>query len=165
MGAVVVSTDESARLERLTRLGYALHKMLHNFEAARENAAKSSGMHPTDFACIGYLARQTDPVSPKDTIAQLGLTSGSGTALLDRLEKSGYIRRAPNPADRRSLLIVLDRDAAAVPIKAYERVAQAYRSATADLSDRDLVAVADFLETFGNITADIAENVLIEAFR
>jgi DNA-binding MarR family transcriptional regulator len=34
-----------------------------------------------------------------------GLTTGGVTAALDRLEKAGYIRRQPNPGDRRSVLV------------------------------------------------------------
>src|SRR5919197_6519430 len=35
----------------------------------------------------------------------MGLTSGAITRLIDRLEQSGYVRRAPDPADRRRVII------------------------------------------------------------
>ena len=45
------------------------------------------------------------PSTPTRLAAATGLSSGGVTVALDRLEKGGYIRREPNPADRRSLLI------------------------------------------------------------
>src|SRR5919197_4850975 len=35
----------------------------------------------------------------------IGLTSGAITRLIDRLEQSGYVRRVPDPADRRRVII------------------------------------------------------------
>src|SRR2546425_12339137 len=34
-----------------------------------------------------------------------GLTSGAVTRVIDRLEQSGYVRRVPDPADRRKVIV------------------------------------------------------------
>jgi DNA-binding MarR family transcriptional regulator len=39
--------------------------------------------------------------------AQLGVSAGGASKLVDRLEASGYCRRYPNPGDRRSSLLKL----------------------------------------------------------
>lgn len=127
------------------RVGRALVHMIRRTEEAQERSARQKGMHPTDFRCICYLKLQSAPVSPKDIIAYLGLTSGSGTALLDRLEGSGFIKRIRNPVDRRSVLIVLDLDAAAEPVALHERIQEKYFAATAELSDENLEAIATYL--------------------
>jgi len=85
-------------------------------------------------------------VSPKLIIGDLGLTSGSGTALLDRLEKAGYIRRLPNPDDRRGILVELDREAAAKPIEQYAKMQASYRSVTDEFTEAELEVVARFLD-------------------
>ena len=47
---------------------------------------------------------------------RLALTSGGVTVLVDRLERAGWVRREPHPADRRAVLLVLDERAlAALP--------------------------------------------------
>jgi MarR family transcriptional regulator, organic hydroperoxide resistance regulator len=56
-----------------------------------------------------------------DLAAELGVSSGGASKLVDRLEGSGYCRRRPNPGDRRSSLLELtpagaERLAAAEPI-------------------------------------------------
>jgi DNA-binding MarR family transcriptional regulator len=127
------------------KVGRALVHMIRRAEEAQERAARQRGMHPTDFRCIAYLVSQGAPVSPKDVIAYLGLTSGSGTALLDRLEAAGFIKRIPNPDDRRSVLIVLDAEAAAEPVALLERIQEKYLAATAELSDENLEAIALYL--------------------
>lgn len=42
-----------------------------------------------------------------DIAAELSITTGGASKLVDRIEASGYCRRRPNPADRRSSLIEL----------------------------------------------------------
>src|SRR3984885_15863271 len=55
-----------------------------------------------------------EPMSVMDRIAgcrvydianELGITTGGTSKLVDRIEASGYCRRLPNPADRRSSLL------------------------------------------------------------
>jgi MarR family transcriptional regulator, organic hydroperoxide resistance regulator len=42
-----------------------------------------------------------------DIARELGITTGGTSKLVDRIEASGYCRRLPNPADRRSSLLEL----------------------------------------------------------
>jgi DNA-binding MarR family transcriptional regulator len=42
-----------------------------------------------------------------DIARELGITTGGASKLVDRIEASGYCRRLPNPADRRSSLLEL----------------------------------------------------------
>ena len=42
-----------------------------------------------------------------DIAAELGITTGGTSKLVDRIEANGYCRRLPNPADRRSSLVQL----------------------------------------------------------
>src|SRR3954451_20471563 len=37
----------------------------------------------------------------------MGLTSGAVTRVIDRLEQAGYVRRVPDPADRRRVIVEL----------------------------------------------------------
>ena len=148
------SQDQTQEL--LTRrVGLALRQMIQSIETARDRAAKDQNLHPTDFGCIGYLYRAEGPVSPKQVIAHMGLSSGSGTALLDRLEQAGYTRRLPNPDDRRSVLIELDLTQAAEPVQRYLEIEQLYRGLTEALSLEELGVIARFLEQMGTLTSKI----------
>jgi DNA-binding MarR family transcriptional regulator len=136
-------------------VGQALVHMIRRAEDAQERAARERGMHPTDFRCICFLKSHGTPASPKEIIAYLGLTSGAGTALLDRLEAAGFIKRLCNPDDGRSYLIWLDTEAAAGPLALYQHIQEKYYAATADLSDENLQAIAFYLGRIQTLSAEL----------
>ena len=140
------SSHETAREDVLMPVHRALRQLTEAAQTARDRAAKSQGLHPTDFACIGYLYGIGKPVSPKQISEHLNLSSGSGTALLDRLESAGYTRRLPNPEDRRSLLIELDLDGAESPIRRIKELELIYREVMEQFSDSEIVIATRFIE-------------------
>ncbi len=46
-------------------------------------------------------------LTPTNITRELGISSASTTAMLDRLERSGYLRREPHPSDRRKVFVTL----------------------------------------------------------
>src|SRR5215468_7567760 len=68
--------------------------------------AEKAGLGLTDMQML-HMLQLYGPTTPGRLGIWTGLSSGGVTVALDRLEKAGYIRRGPNPADRRSLLITL----------------------------------------------------------
>jgi DNA-binding MarR family transcriptional regulator len=109
-------------------------------------AARQGNLHPTDFHCIAFLAEKRDPISSKAIIVHLRLTSGSGTALFDRLERLGYIHRVPNEEDRRSVLIALDREAAREPLLRLDQMRAEYEKVTINLTDPELETISEYME-------------------
>jgi len=67
--------------------------------------ASASGLGRSDWRCLRLLAERGDQ-SPGSLQRALGLTSGSVTALLDRLEQRGLVTRQRLESDRRALAIV-----------------------------------------------------------
>lgn len=62
------------------------------------------GLNDKDMAALGYLSQQWKDqrtVSPRDIAANLGLTSATTTAIIDRLEAEGYLQRRRDTLDRR----------------------------------------------------------------
>ncbi len=110
------------------------------------NAAEKIGLSLTDMQMI-HVLQLYGPATPGRLATWTGLSSGGVTVALDRLQKAGYIRREPNPADRRSLIVTLApvrmRKAAAI----YTDVERETRQALATLPERDLEAVIRFFET------------------
>jgi MarR family transcriptional regulator, organic hydroperoxide resistance regulator len=108
--------------------------------------AERAGLGLTDMQMLNVLELH-GPSTPGRLRSWTGLSSGGVTVALDRLEKAGYIRREPNPADRRSLLIALVPSRMRKLGSMYEGVEAATRGALAKLSDRDLESVVRFFET------------------
>lgn len=147
------SPEQQLLLKRIRR---ALTEVVDAVAVVRGSTARSQNVHPTDFACIDYLQRVGQPVSPKQIIAHLNISSGSGTALLDRLEAAGYTRRLPNPDDRRSILIELDTEKAAEPLARLREIEQSYWAVTGSFSTGELQAIARFMEEMENIAKKLS---------
>ena len=67
--------------------------------------ARLLGINATDARCLEILIQETSGVTPRELADRLGLTTGSATTMLDRLEKVGYVTRSAHPSDRRKLLV------------------------------------------------------------
>lgn len=109
-------------------------------------AAEKVGLGLTDMQMI-HMLQLYGPATPGRLAAYTGLSSGGVTVALDRLETAGYIRREPNPADRRSLLVSLRPLQMHKLAGLYEGVEAETRRLLATLSGHDLEAVLRFFET------------------
>ncbi|MFE7844360.1 MarR family winged helix-turn-helix transcriptional regulator [Microbacterium sp. NPDC057407] len=77
--------------------------------AMRRRTRDSMAMGENDLLTLRYLLkaqREERLVSPAELTRYLGVTTASTTAIVDRLERSGHVRRAPHPSDRRSIVLV-----------------------------------------------------------
>ena len=80
--------------------------------AARVNlhslrAADALSLAPTDLVCMCLL--QLNGSATAGWLAeQTGLTTGAVTGMIDRLERAGYVRREPDPKDRRRVIVQPD---------------------------------------------------------
>jgi DNA-binding MarR family transcriptional regulator len=83
----------------------------------RAAAARLLGVNESDVLAIQHLA-WAGALTPGQLGAQLRLTSGGTTALVQRLTRLSYVMREPHPEDRRSTLLRLtpeaERDAGAL---------------------------------------------------
>ena len=66
-------------------------------------AANTVGVSRNDLRCLNMLAEAS--VKPSKIAAELGLTTGSVTTLLDRLEKADLAKRERDPDDRRGIIV------------------------------------------------------------
>ncbi|MCJ8014851.1 MarR family transcriptional regulator [Paenibacillus sp. KQZ6P-2] len=71
----------------------------------QQNVAASLGLYNNDLKSVDIL-RETGPITAGELSKLTGLATGSVTALIDRLEKVGYVRRQSDPNDRRRVILV-----------------------------------------------------------
>jgi DNA-binding MarR family transcriptional regulator len=69
-----------------------------------EAGSRALGVNRTDGRCLDVI-QQTGRIGAGDLAERAGLTSGSVTAVIDRLEAKGLVRRVADPADRRRVLL------------------------------------------------------------
>ncbi|MFF7729352.1 MarR family winged helix-turn-helix transcriptional regulator [Streptomyces sp. NPDC008001] len=103
------------------------------------------GLHPTDLQCVSLLAMEREPLSTGEIARLAGLTPGSATRLVDRLEKAGFVERRADPADRRRALVALAPEATARISEAWEIPGGAYRAVLDGYADEELALIGDYL--------------------
>ncbi|GAA1818523.1 MarR family winged helix-turn-helix transcriptional regulator [Actinomadura chokoriensis] len=91
-----MSTPEDA--SRIYRR-YLSAVMLHG-----QAGARACDMGATDLYALNVL-ELSGAMTPGELGARTGLTTGPTTRLIDRLEKTGYVRRLPSPDDRRKVIV------------------------------------------------------------
>jgi DNA-binding MarR family transcriptional regulator len=79
-----------------------LYEAMYRFDVA---AAAALGIHLSDLRCVNAL--ENGPLSAGAIGDRLGLTSGSVTALIRRLEQAGFVVKTQSPDDARQIAVQL----------------------------------------------------------
>lgn len=66
--------------------------------------ARDFGLNLADFRAVAFV-RVNDRATPRELADYLAHSMSTTTATIDRLVASGYVRRTPNPDDRRSVYL------------------------------------------------------------
>ncbi len=82
----------------------------------------------------------------------MGLTTGAVTRVIDRLEQAGYVRRVPDPADRRRVVVELIPDRMAAVEATMARVGDKSATEIGHYSAAELAVINDFLTRMEAIT-------------
>ncbi|MFD3464397.1 MarR family winged helix-turn-helix transcriptional regulator [Nocardia fluminea] len=112
-------------------------------------------MRPARYAVFRYLAPDGSRVTALAEAA--GMTQQSMGELVTHLEKCGYVRRTPDPADGRARLVVTTaagQEAVALAGRHIQRIEQ---TIAAELGTESLTAVRDALARLPAVLADHAD--------
>ena len=131
-----------ATVHRLRALTVVLDEAAGAFAVAR-------GLSRTDVrALIALLDRERagEPTSPTLLAGDLGLTTASVTALLDRLERAGHVRRTPRRDDRRRVDLAVEDSAKELGWSLFGPLIEATRSLLARRTPVERQVVDAFLD-------------------
>ncbi|MFN3688062.1 MarR family winged helix-turn-helix transcriptional regulator [Salinarimonas sp.] len=113
--------------------------------ALREFLRVEHGTTLPRFDVMAALHRRREGVTMSQLSRMLLVSNGNATALIDRLEQDGLVRRMPSPSDRRSILVALT----PLGTSRFEALAAEHEAEVArlfaPLSDADLDRLADIL--------------------
>ncbi|MEU1727607.1 MarR family transcriptional regulator [Nonomuraea sp. NPDC005692] len=93
------------------RLVHLLRAVTVELDRMGERFAAAHALHPTDvraLICLLDAARTGTPATPGTLGTHLGLNSAGTTAVIDRLERLGHVRRERDTRDRRRVLLKVD---------------------------------------------------------
>jgi DNA-binding MarR family transcriptional regulator len=144
MPAQHIPSDKTpSREELLQALGHAVRANQRATDAVDEAAAQVLGLNRTDGRCLDILD-QHGQMSAGELARQSGLTTGAITAVIDRLERIGYVHRAADPGDRRRVLVGPTQKAREDSWELFGPFADAIRPMLSGYSDEDLQLLIDF---------------------
>lgn len=89
----------------------------------------------------------------------MGLTTGAVTRVIDRLEQAGYVRRIPDPTDRRRVIVELVPEKMAAVEATMARFGEKSAVELDRYSDAELAVINDFLTRMATVTRDEADSL------
>ena len=109
------------------------------------------GVHVSDLRCL-YILLEDGPMPAGEIGERTGLTTGAVTRMVDRLVRGGYVRREPDPADRRRVIVspVAEHMARIAPM--YNGMAQAWAAAMSGYDDEQLTVILTLFDRLHEIT-------------
>jgi DNA-binding MarR family transcriptional regulator len=127
-----VSSPESSRDDLVAAILRATADVAARRHAHGQAVAERLGLAPADVEVLTALA--ADGAMTVGSIGErTGLTTGATTRMVDRLEQAGFVRRVPDPADRRRVIVEPAGDRGAAVARAFDPVELAAREALAGL--------------------------------
>lgn len=144
--------DEASRAERSPTRDETLDALYQEERVGASRAvlfhaavAAEAGINITDVTCLAILDKN-GPQTPGQLADAMALSRGGAiTALLDRLERAGFVRRERDTADRRRVLIELVRDGQYQALqRLFEEFGTDYGTLLAEYDDSQLALLLDF---------------------
>ena len=117
----------------------------------QQRAAAQYGLGISEMKALGVLLRE-GPASAGRLAAELGLTTGAVTGVIDRLARRGLVSRTADPDDRRRVLVEPDRAALASGENVYLPIGRAFDELHAGYRTEELEFLADYLARSVEIT-------------
>jgi DNA-binding MarR family transcriptional regulator len=136
-----LSSERSSELIAQAVLEVRLHQ--NAYDRFEDAAAGYFGLNRTDMRCLDVLERH-GVLAAGEIARQTGLTTGAVTAMLDRLERAGWVRRLRDDADRRRVLVEFTEQARRAAGEVYGPFAEAV-AGFADYTDAELELIREFL--------------------
>lgn len=148
--------------ERVSRVDILIREMAAQTMVTSQIVAGHLGLHTTDLRVLDIIFMR-GKVLAGELATATGLSSGSVTALIDRLVNAGYVERQDDATDRRKVW-VCSRNDAVEPIKemfmpSQLRMYELWRTFTANALD----TIASFLERTTQLAAECAEEIRQQA--
>lgn len=125
----------------------------------RNTIGKKLGLNTTDFEGLDLIFYR-GVATPSELSAYTGLSSGSTTAMIDRLQKSGLVMRKDNPDDRRGTLVVIDKIAALKVRPLFTSVRVAQNKLLDGYSTQELKILSDYFKRSATMFETERQNIL-----
>jgi DNA-binding MarR family transcriptional regulator len=142
-----------AALKLVGRIGNLVRRMGAQSVIVSQTVAARFNLNTTDLEGLDLIQLQGQ-VSAGRLAAATGLTSGAVTALIDRLERAGYVERIDDPGDRRRVLVRIREGAIIEIAKVYTPMQKRMFTLWSQYSADELTVIEDFLTRSLELSVD-----------
>jgi DNA-binding MarR family transcriptional regulator len=139
--------DDAARMRQ--ELALLLRRLNVELDAVGQRFAELHGLNRTDVRALVAImdaARRGEALTAGRLGEAVDLRSASVTALVDRLERVGHVRRVRDPEDRRRVGLEMSESAMAAGAEHFGGLARDLAAAMDGYSDEELAVVRRWLE-------------------
>ncbi|TNC73316.1 MarR family winged helix-turn-helix transcriptional regulator [Rubellimicrobium roseum] len=139
----------SALAKRRLRAWVRLLGITRRTEATLRDLLRAHDTTLPRFDVMAALHRRRDGVTMSELSRMLLVSNGNATAVVDRLESEGLVRRSPSETDRRTVFVALTPEG----LHIFERLAAEHEAHVdhlfGGLSEADLDTLTDILKRMG----------------
>ncbi|MUN63752.1 MarR family transcriptional regulator [Kocuria sediminis] len=82
-------------------LSWAVRALVRAAAEVDRELARRLALRPLDYSALNHVMSGPAPLGSAELSGRLGISTGSATELVDRLEEAGHLHRSPHPRDRR----------------------------------------------------------------
>jgi DNA-binding MarR family transcriptional regulator len=132
--------------ERVAAVEMAVRNLIANAILFNHQVAQRVGLGASD-AQFMHLLQLHGPLTPGRLAELSGLTTGTVTGVLDRLEATGFVRRERDESDRRKVIVKLNEErlwSTMAPL--YAGQAESLAAVAGAYDAEQLEVIADFLD-------------------
>lgn len=124
----------------------------------QEAVARSGGLNGTDLQAVGLLLSE-GPATPGELATRTGLSAGGAiTAMIDRLERAGFVTRTRDETDRRRVIVTAVPEAVMSRVgDVYARVAQRWNDYLDTLTDEQIEFANELFERAARVNKEAVE--------
>ncbi|KUN22487.1 MarR family transcriptional regulator [Streptomyces corchorusii] len=141
----MTDVTDPGRARLYEELALESRRYLAAYVLFNQAVADHLGLHPTDVQCLSLLTAEPEPLTVRQIADRTGLTTGSATRLVDRLERGGYVTRTSDRQDRRRVLVTPVPERLARVTALWDDLGQSWQTLLDDHSEDELRAITRHL--------------------
>lgn len=159
-----MSSDNRVNSALLESLTHRLQRYGMRSVLFQQNMAQKIGVSHTDLKSAEIL-NETGLITAGELSKITGLSTGSVTALINRLEKSGYVKRERNQLDGRKVMIVPIPERQEQIKSHYQSLSMATKELCSAYNEQELILINQFVEEITKIVDKENDRLMSERER
>ena len=150
-----MSEPSSRREASIESMAGVMREFMARAVLFQDAVARHGGINSTDMQAVSLLMTE-GPATPGELAERTGLTAGGAiTAVVDRLERAGYVTRERDANDRRKVIVTARVDTVLAKVgPIYQRVGQRWADYLATLSDEQIAFANDLFARAADINRE-----------